>query len=167
MGQEHYMETELPFRERLLHQQQRLLAEIHEERVRSMADISDQVLAWLILPPDWTLRLAEACSFPCISSSTVSETFQRLAEERLYTHQTSDEGESYIVSNATRKELRQQLIDKNGHEWLLHEMQSLGAIMLKLRGGQTGLAPGRERWGELASRAVNPREVTNKLNEEK
>src|SRR5438128_1294126 len=110
------MDSKLSFKELLSREREVVLAEMRVEQEKSRADIPERALAWLALPPVWTLALADACHFPLIPGTSVRETLQRLYSERLCnfmpaTHEMGQEGsddECYTISSTIRDEILQR-----------------------------------------------------------
>jgi hypothetical protein len=160
------MEAEGSFEDQLAQAQQKRLEQRRRERAAARADIPAHTLAWLALPPDWTLHLADLCSFPCIGTHTVVETFARLVQAQLCTSQPGDEDPQYIVSEPTRTELCRQLSESNGLEWLLQEVCQIGKSLESCGGAE--LPPDIERWAALAcqTQGLVTEAITQKLDEE-
>ncbi len=176
------MEAELKFEELIARAQEELLAQRRTERAKSREGIPERTLAWLALPPVWTLKLAEACSFPTISGSGVRETLQRLYKEKLCDYiaasekliidesaeTTASESERYIIGNAARVDIFQRIVrdPKKGLPWLQHEMQQIGTAMLEARSSGIRVLAHLERWARLASKAEDPKALVREFTAE-
>lgn len=176
------MEAELTFEELLARKQEELLAQRRAERAKSRENIPERTLAWLALPPVWTLKLAEACSFPTIPGSGVRETLQRLYKERLCDYiaasekliidesaeTTASESERYVIGNAARVDIFQRFVrdPEKGLPWLQHEMQQIGTAMLEAQSSGIRVLFHLVRWARLASKAEDPKALVREFTAE-
>lgn len=133
-----------------------------EERAARQEEIPQEALLWMAVTPEWTLPLAEACSFPCDSQS-VTAIFERMAErgfievaESPIPEERNPSHTLYSMYDADRADLLKEELNQPEKVNAVRSVVATIGMRIMTSGASVELVPLRtQQWAELAAHATS------------